>query len=140
MNKPPTQTTASTSSKMNKPGKKGLARLFAATGYSIKGLKAAWRHEEAFRLEAYLAVFFVPLSFAVTDELALRLCLIGSCFLVLMAELINSAIEAIVDRVSTELHPLSGQAKDIGSAVVFLAMLLFFIVWGLSLLHYTQSL
>nr|WP_101760347.1 diacylglycerol kinase [Oceanicoccus sp. KOV_DT_Chl] len=124
---------------MNKPGKTGIARIIAAGGYSAKGLKAAWLHEEAFRVETCLAVVFVPLSFVIADTLAHQLLLIGSCFLVLITELINSAIEAIVDRVSTELHPLSGQAKDIGSSVVFLAMALFLICWCLSCWDYLQG-
>ena len=124
---------------MNKPGLTGLSRLSAATKYSFKGLKAAWKYEEGFRLEIYLALFFIPISFFITEELAVRLCLIGSCFLILITELINSAIEAIVDRVSTEQHPLSGQAKDIGSSTVFLAVILFIIIWGTTLYNYFQA-
>ncbi len=118
---------------LNKPGKTGLSRLIAATGYSIAGFKATWKHEEAFRMEARLCAIFIPLSFWVGQDLNHQLLLIFSCVLVLLAELFNSALEAIVDRVSKEMHPLSGQAKDIGSAGVFLTLVTFGLVWGLSL-------
>lgn len=121
---------------MNKPGKTGLARLVAATGYSIKGFKAAWHYEEAFRLELILAVIFFPASFWIGESLPHQLILVTSCFLVVMAELVNSAIEAVVDRVGATPHPLSGQAKDIGSALVLCTLILFIILWGLSLWHY----
>ena len=117
----------------NKPGKRGVARLIAATGYSLQGFKATWKHEEAFRQEACAALIFVPASFWVGTDLTHKLLLVLSCVLVLLAELYNSAIEAIVDRVSHDIHPLSGLAKDIGSAGVSLTLLLFLIVWGASL-------
>lgn len=121
---------------MTKPGKTGLSRLVAATGYSFKGLRAAWRCEEAFRIEACLAIAFLPLSFWLAESLSHQLILIMSCAIVVIAELINSAIEANVDRVSNEMHPLSGQAKDLGSAAVFISLLLFATIWGLSAWHY----
>ena len=121
---------------MNKPGKRGIPRLIAAAGYSIKGFKAAWRHEEAFRIEATLAVLFLPAAFWIGETLAHQLVLIVTCFIVIVAELTNSAIEAVVDRVSAEKHPLSGQAKDIGSALVFATLILFAIVWILSIWHH----
>ncbi|HSB96785.1 MAG TPA: diacylglycerol kinase [Spongiibacteraceae bacterium] len=114
---------------MTKPGKTGLARLFAATGYSMQGLRAAWKHEEAFRIEATLACLCVPLAFWVGRDLTHKLLLVICCGLVIIAELVNSAIEAAVDRFGSEQHPLSGQAKDIGSAVVFTSLVLFLIVW-----------
>jgi diacylglycerol kinase (ATP) len=114
---------------MTKPGKTGLARLFAATGYSMQGLRAAWKHEEAFRIEATLAVLCIPLAFWVGQDLTQKLLLVICCGLVIITELINSAIEAAVDRFGKELHPLSGQAKDIGSAAVFCSLALFLIVW-----------
>lgn len=125
--------TKQAASVFNKPGKRGLARLIAATGYSVQGFRATWKHEEAFRLEVCAAVVFVPASFWVGADLSHQLILVFSCALVLLAELFNSAIEAIVDRVSHEIHPLSGLAKDIGSAGVFLTMLLFMLAWGMSL-------
>lgn len=115
---------------MNKPGKKGIARVIAATGYSWKGLKAAYRSEAAVRQELFAGVFVIPLAFYFAQngvELAL---LLASAMLVFLMELVNSAIEAIIDRISSELHPLSGQAKDIGSALVMIAMVIFAIVWG----------
>ena len=123
---------------MNKPGKTGISRLIAAVQYSIRGLKAAWRHEEAFRTELCLALLFFPASFFVGETLSHRLILIMTCFLVVMAELTNSAIEAVVDRVSSDMHPLSGQAKDIGSALVFCTLMLFILVWSLSLWGYVH--
>lgn len=114
---------------MTKPGKKGLARILAATGYSMQGLRAAWRHEEAFRIEATLALLCVPLAFWVGQDLTQRLLLVVCCGLVIITELVNSAIEATVDRFGPEQHPLSGQAKDIGSAAVFASLVLFLAVW-----------
>ncbi|NVC92285.1 diacylglycerol kinase [Vibrio natriegens] len=112
-----------------KPGKTGIRRVMDATGYSLQGLKAAWINEAAFRQELLLSVtlsisaFFLPVT---TLE---RVLMIGSLFLVLIVELINSAVEAVVDRVSDEWHVLSGRAKDIGSAAVFVALLLVLFVW-----------
>ncbi len=123
---------------MTKPGKTGLARLLAAVGYSAKGLRAAWKHEEAFRLETTLALLFIPLCFVIGDGLVHQLLLLFSCALVVVVELVNSAIEAVVDRISSDLHPLSGQAKDIGSAAVFVTLMLFLAVWGLSFWHHVQ--
>lgn len=121
---------------MNKPGLSGLPRLTAATGYSLKGFKAAWQLEEAFRMEVLLTAIFIPLSFVVGQSISHQLVLLMSCVLILLAELVNSAIEAIVDRIGIEQHPLSGQAKDIGSAGVFLTLIFFGISWALSLWQY----
>ncbi|EJO3860047.1 diacylglycerol kinase [Vibrio parahaemolyticus] len=105
-----------------------------ATGYSIKGLKAAWTHEAAFRQELVLTLvlsisaFFLPVS---TLE---RVLMISSLLLILIVELINSAVEAVVDRVSDDWHELSGRAKDIGSAAVFVALFLALFVWASFLL------
>lgn len=118
---------------MTKPGKTGIARLIAATGYSIKGLRAAWKYEEAFRIEATLACLCVPLAFYVGRDLTHQLLLVVTCAMVILAELFNSAIEAAVDRHGSEMHPLSGQAKDIGSAGVFTSLMLFIICWAPSL-------
>lgn len=114
-----------------KPGKKGIARIFDAAGYSIQGLKAAFRHEAAFRQELLLFLVLFPLSFWLGRngvEIAL---LAGSLFLVLIAEIVNSAIEAVVDRLGSEHHELSGRAKDLGSATVFLALINVIIIWTL---------
>lgn len=114
---------------MNKPGATGLKRLVDATQYSIKGLKATFKNEEAFRQELFLLPIILVLAIWLSKtglEFAL---LFGSYWLVLMAELVNSGIEAIVDRIGLEKHPLSGQAKDIGSAIVMLAMVLTVVTW-----------
>lgn len=123
---------------MNEPvikttSKQPLKRLWYATGYSFKGLAAAFKNEQAFRLETYLLVIVVPLAFYLTDNNFERAVMIACWFIVMMAELLNSAIEAVVDRFGGERHELSGRAKDIGSAVVFVALVMFFIVWALIL-------
>ncbi len=121
---------------MTKPGKTGLARLIAATRYSMQGLRAAWKYEEAFRIEATLALLCVPFAFVIGDGLAHKIGLLICCGLVIITELINSAIEAAVDRFGSEMHPLSGQAKDIGSAAVFTSLMLFLACWLPSLWHW----
>ncbi|BDM64620.1 diacylglycerol kinase [Shewanella sp. NFH-SH190041] len=112
----------------------GIKRVIRATGFSIQGLKAAWIHEAAFRQECILAIILLPLAFVFNTTTVESLLMVITVFLVLIAELINSAIEAVVDRISDEIHPLSGRAKDIGSAAVFLALVLCAITWALILL------
>ncbi|TXS89921.1 diacylglycerol kinase [Parahaliea maris] len=124
---------------MNKPGKRGLTRLLAATRHSRDGLVSAWRSEEAFRTEAVLALAFLPLAFAVGDGLAHQLVLVVCCALVILAEILNTAIESVVDRIGPEHDPLSGQAKDLGSAAVLVSLLLFALAWGLSLWQWWQG-
>lgn len=114
---------------MAKPGKTGISRIIDATGYSMKGLKAAWIHEAAFRQELMLAIVGVPLAFWLTSNTYDFLWLILPLFLILVAELTNSAIEAAVDRIGSEHHELSGRAKDIGSALVFVCLVLLAIIW-----------
>lgn len=116
---------------MFKPGRTGLDRIVHAAGYSCKGIMACWHHEAAFRQELLLCVPLLPLSFFVSTDLAETALLIITLFLVLMMELANSAIEAVVDRIGPEHHDLSGRAKDIGSAAVLLSLMLLFVVWGL---------
>ena len=113
-----------------KPGKTGIARLIAATGYSIKGIQACWRHEAAFRQEVVLAVVLLPVSFFIAKSAIQWLLLISPLFLLLMVELLNSAIEVVVDRIGAEHHELSGRAKDIASASVFLCLFLIAISWA----------
>jgi len=113
-----------------KPGKTGFARLIAATGYSLKGLKASWQHETAFRQEVALIVILFPASFLVAKSTIQWLLLVSPLFLLLMMELLNSAIEAIVDRIGSEHNELSGRAKDIASAPVMLCLFLIAICWG----------
>lgn len=113
-----------------KPGKTGIVRVLHATRYSIKGLKAAWQYEAAFRQESIigLAMLLVALWLPVTA--VEKVLMIGSLFIVVIVELLNSAIEAVVDRIGSELHELSGRAKDIASAAVFVALILVLLTWG----------
>ncbi|MEO7387738.1 MAG: diacylglycerol kinase [Gammaproteobacteria bacterium] len=115
---------------MAKQGKRGLRRLLDAAGYSAAGLAVAWRGEEAFRQEAVLAIVLVPLALWLGQSGMERLMLVASWLVVMIVEVLNTAIEATVDRISDEHHRLSGQAKDLGSAAVFLSLLLAALVWG----------
>ncbi|CNF44214.1 diacylglycerol kinase [Yersinia mollaretii] len=114
----------------------GLTRIYKAAGYSAKGLSAAWKNEAAFRQEAVVAIMAVILAFWLDIEVITRILLIGSVVLVIIVEVINSAIEAVVDRIGSEFHELSGRAKDMGSAAVFLAVLLAIFVWTTALWHH----
>ncbi|WP_409420317.1 diacylglycerol kinase [Pseudaeromonas sp. ZJS20] len=124
---------------MAKPGNTGLGRIIRATFYSIQGLRSAWRHEAAFRQELILMLVLTPLAFVVGQGLTQQLLLIMVGWLVVIVEVLNSAIEAVVDRIGAELHELSGRAKDLGSAAVFLALALNLVLWlgmaGRNLLH-----
>lgn len=114
-------------------GKTGLRRVWNALFYSFAGLRSAWKHEDAFRQESILAALMVPLAFLLTASNLARALMIASVLLVLVVELLNSAIEATVDRISLENHALAKRAKDIGSAAVFIALLNVLVVWGLAL-------
>lgn len=116
---------------MSKPGKTGIIRVIDAFGYSMKGLAAAWRYEAAFRQEVGLAVVLIPAAFWLAQTHIELILLIASVFWVLMAELANSSVEAVVDRTGSEKHELSGRAKDIGSALVLVSLLLLALVWGI---------
>jgi diacylglycerol kinase (ATP) len=107
-----------------KPRKTGLPRLFDATGYSIKGIRACWQNEAAFRQEVMLVVVLMPLSFLAARSIEQWLLLVIPLLLLLIVELLNSAVENVVDRIGHELHELSGQAKDMGSAAVLICLLL----------------
>jgi diacylglycerol kinase (ATP) len=115
-------------------GKTGLRRVWNALGYSASGLRAALRHEDAFRQELILAVIMVPLAFWLGRDGLRRALMIGAVLLVLIVELLNSAIEATVDRVSLEHHKLAKRAKDIGSAAVLIALANVLCIWALVLL------
>lgn len=104
-------------------------RLWRATGYSLAGLRAAFRHERAFREEVAVLVVLIPLGLWLGDTGVERALLIGSWLLVMTVELLNSAIEAVVDRVGVERHELAGRAKDLGSAAVLCAIALTCLVW-----------
>ncbi|GAB6043639.1 diacylglycerol kinase [Endothiovibrio diazotrophicus] len=118
----------------NKPNGTGLGRIIRAFGCSVAGFRSAYKHESAFRQEVALFVVMVPLGYWFGHDGVERALLIGTLFLVLITELLNSAVEAAVDRISNEHHPLSGRAKDIGSAAVFLALSTVVVVWALVLL------
>lgn len=111
-----------------------MRRLWRAACYSYAGLKSVFVHEAAFRLELVLAAFLIPLAFHLTPSAVERALLIGSVLLVLIVEVVNSAIEAVVNRVSLEVHELSGRAKDLGSAAVFLSLANVVAVWLIVLL------
>ncbi|ABV87832.1 diacylglycerol kinase [Shewanella pealeana] len=112
----------------------GIKRVIRATGFSIQGLKLAWQHEAAFRQELILAAIMLPIALLVDITTVERVLLILGLFVVLIVELLNSAIEAVVDRISDEHHPLSGQAKDIASAAVFMSLAFCGLTWALILL------
>ena len=114
---------------MPKPGKTGLRRIVDAFGYSMHGFAAAWRFEAAFRQEVLLAVIQLPASLWLGTTLMERLLLVASVFWVIMAELANSAIEAAIDRTGDEMHVLAGRAKDMGSALVLVSLILLAIIW-----------
>lgn len=105
-----------------KPGNAGIKRIVKATGYSIQGLKAAFKHEAAIRQELGLLVFAIVLVSLFDVTMVERILMLGVVVLVLIVELLNSAVEAVVDRVGVEYHELSGRAKDIGSAAVLVAL------------------
>ncbi|MCB1803289.1 MAG: diacylglycerol kinase [Gammaproteobacteria bacterium] len=112
----------------------GLTRVLRAFGYSMLGLRACWRYEAAFRQEALLALVVIPLGLWLGDGATEKVLLVGSWLLVMIVELLNSAIEAVVDRFGAEHHDLCGRAKDMGSAAVFLTISLALLTWGLILL------
>ena len=124
---------------MNEPvspfkGKTGLARIVNAAGYSWAGLSAAFRHEYAFRQEVFLALLLIPLALYLGDTGIERALMIGAVLGVLIVELLNSALEAAVDRISLEHHLLIKRAKDMGSAAVMIALANVIAVWALVLL------
>jgi diacylglycerol kinase (ATP) len=110
-------------------GKRGLQRVLNATGYSLDGLKAAWDHEDAFRQEVMFAAVLIPIAILLTLTLIEKILLVGVVVLVLIVELLNTGIEAAVDRDSLEINPLGKRAKDIGSAAVMLSLLLAAATW-----------
>ena len=114
---------------MIKPRNTGITRVWKATIYSMQGLKAAWRHESAFRQELVLGLILLPISFLIAKSWVEVAVLMGVCFLVLIVELLNSAVEAVVDRIGHEHHDLAGQAKDMGSAAVMLSLIMAVGTW-----------
>ena len=114
-------------------GKTGLRRVFNAFFYSLEGFRAAFRHEDAFRQEALLAAGMIPLALFLPVSGLGKALMVGSVLLVLIVELVNSAVEATVDRISLENHQLAKRAKDIGSAAVFVSLVNVAAVWALVL-------
>ena len=112
----------------------GIKKLWSASVYSAKGLKACYQSEYAFRLEVWLAVLLLPLGYWLGETSVEKVLLIIPIFLVLIIELINSAIEAVVDRVGMEHHELSGFAKDVASAAVLISLIIFIVTWIIILL------
>ncbi len=110
-------------------GKQGLTRLFNALGYSRDGLAAAWKNEAAFREEVLLAAVAIPLALFLAQTGVDRALLIGSILFILIVEILNSAVEAVVDKASPEHHELAKRAKDMGSAAVLLSLLNAAVVW-----------
>jgi len=119
-------------------GLRGLRGTIKAARWSWQGLKATWRHESSFRTEVCLFLLAVPLAFWLGRDGMERALLLGSCLLVLAAEILNSAIEAVIERYGNEPHELAGRAKDMGSAAVFVLMVNVVLVWVLVLWPQSQ--
>lgn len=115
-------------------GNKGLKRIILAAGYSWQGFKASWVNEEAFRQEVMLAAVLIPLALFLEVSQIQTILMIASVLLVLIVEVLNSAVEAVVDLVTQEKHELAGRAKDMGSAAVMLALINLAFVWGMILI------
>lgn len=120
---------------MGKTGATGLRRIINATGYSWLGLKAAYKHESAFRQEIWLAAVLIPLGLYLGQDWTDKAALVCSILFVLVVELLNSGIEAVVDRIGDEPHKLSGRAKDMGSAAVMIALVIAGLVWAAVLIE-----
>ena len=112
---------------------RGPRRILQAARWSWQGLRAAWLHESSFRLEAWLLLLLTPVALWLGDSAIERILMIGSMLLVLATELLNSAIEAVIERYGPEIHELAGRAKDMGSAAVFVLMMNVLLCWGLIL-------
>ncbi|WP_040727889.1 diacylglycerol kinase [Thiomicrorhabdus sp. Kp2] len=108
----------------------GLNRVLHAAGYSWKGFKLTWKHEAAFKQEVILFALMTPLAFWIGDTASETVILIAVLLIVLVVELLNSAVESVVDRIGEDYHKLSGRAKDQGSAAVFLSFFIAILVWG----------
>jgi diacylglycerol kinase (ATP) len=119
---------------MAKPGQTGIKRVIDACNYSAKGLQAAWQHEAAFRQELLAVAILTPCAFALATSLTQTALLLLPLYNVLLMELANSAIEAVVDRISDTHHPLAGRAKDLGSAMVMVSLAITAFIWLLVLL------
>lgn len=116
-------------------GNTGIKRIFLAFLYSWQGFRACFRKEEAFRQEVYLSIVLLPLAFYLGDNGIQIAMMVGSILLVMIVEILNSAIEAVVDRIGMERHKLSGRAKDMGSSAVMLSLINVVVVWSLVLFY-----
>ncbi|HQR04542.1 MAG TPA: diacylglycerol kinase [Rhodocyclaceae bacterium] len=112
---------------------RGMARIRRALGHSLAGLRAAYGHEAAFRQEIWLALILIPVALLLPASAVERGLMVASVLLVLIVELLNSAVEATLDRISLTRHPLAGRAKDMGSAAVLIALLNVVVIWSLVL-------
>ncbi len=117
----------------NKPNKTGLTRLFRAAVCSRQGFRYIWKSEEAFRQEVLLCVLLIPAGWILGESGVEQALLIGSILLVPLVEVLNTAVECIVDRIGPEFHELSGNAKDLGSSAVLLSICITIVVWVLVL-------
>ncbi len=115
---------------MGKPDNTGFLRVVRAARYSAQGLAQAWRHESAFRQELSLTLIMAPIGLWLGRAPLEKTLLVAVCLLVLVVELLNSAVEAAIDRHGSEFHELSGRAKDMGSAAVSIALLIAGMTWG----------
>ena len=120
---------------MAKPGETGIKRIMSATVYSMKGFRGCWQNEAAFRQEVMGCVLLVPLGLWLGEGGVEKILLVGVCLLVLIVEILNSGIEAAIDRIGHEHHELSALAKDLGSAAVFISLVLVAITWFLILVY-----
>ena len=116
-------------------GTTGIKRILNATGYSLAGFKAAFQHEAAFRQIVLINIILIPITFFLNISNVEQALMIGVCLLAIIVELFNSALEAVVDRVSLERHPLSKNAKDMGSAAQFVAQAIIFFTWVIILFN-----
>ena len=114
---------------MAKPGATGITRIINAAGYSWAGLKAAYTNEAAFRQELWLVIMLTPVAIIFGPSIADKAVLLASLIFILLVEILNSALEAVVDRFGNEIHPLSGRAKDMGSAAVLMAFFITGLIW-----------
>ena len=114
---------------MAKPGATGITRIINAAGYSWSGLKAAYTNEAAFRQELWLVIMLTPVAIIFGPSVADKAVLLASLIFILLVEILNSALEAVVDRFGNEIHPLSGRAKDMGSAAVLMAFFITGLIW-----------
>jgi len=124
---------------MGKTGVTGIRRIINAFGYSMKGLRAAFKHESAFRQETALLIILLPIAILLGQNIVDYSILIGSLMLVIIVELLNSAVETVVDRVSDEHHELAGRAKDIGSAAVFVSLVNVGVIWSMYIFQYFRT-